>query len=130
MSRDTLDARSRNRLAAAYADRPVSPPSELTDAEKLRVLATWFDNFDDWREATAKIAPGISEYREVQRDLRRIATTLDAAPVVPAALDVEDWEAIDGCLSACANDPREKSNYAEWYQGVLAKVRALRADPR
>jgi hypothetical protein len=71
--------------APGCPDRPVSPPSELTDAEKLRVLATWFDNFDDWREATAKIDPGISEYRDVQRDLRRIAATLDAARAAPQA---------------------------------------------
>ena len=54
------------------------------DAEKLRVLATWFDHFDDWREATGKIAPGITDYREVQDDLRRIAAALSVpAPTLP-----------------------------------------------
>ncbi len=55
------------------------------DAEKLRVLATWFDDFDDWREATGKIAPGIAEYREVQSDLRRIADNLARLTPAPAA---------------------------------------------
>ena len=60
----------------------------MSDADKLRTLATWFDHFDDWREATRKIAPGIAEYREVQTDLRRIAATLDAArtPALPRHL--------------------------------------------
>ena len=48
-----------------------------TDAEKLRMLATWFDHFDDWREATKRIAPGISDYRDVQNDLRRMADAIE-----------------------------------------------------
>lgn len=42
-------------------------------------------------------------------------------------LTAGDWDAIEGCLTACAHDPREKSNYAEWYEEVLTKVRARRA---
>jgi hypothetical protein len=58
----------------------------MGDADKLRVLATWFDDFDDWREKTGKIAPGIAEYREVQGDLRRMAANLDLhAALVEAA---------------------------------------------
>jgi hypothetical protein len=30
-----------------------------TDAEKLRMLATWFDHFDDWREATKRIVDAV-----------------------------------------------------------------------
>jgi len=59
----------------------------MTDADKLLTLATWFDNFDDWREATNRIAPGIAEYRDVQADLRRIAATL--ATPTPDTLNAE-----------------------------------------
>ena len=55
------------------------------DGDKLRTLATWFDDFDDWREATGKIAPGITDYREVQGDLRRMAAIFDALPADPPA---------------------------------------------
>jgi hypothetical protein len=40
-------------------------------------------------------------------------------------LDAEDWAAIDACLSACANDPREPERYRTWYSEVLDKVRRL-----
>lgn len=65
--------------------------TRLSDAEKLRTLATWFDNFDDWREATGKIAPGIAEYREVQEDLRRIAEALAAEPAASGETDADGY---------------------------------------
>ena len=44
----------------------------MTDADKLRALADWFDARDD-RD------PNPWTSREVQRDLRRIAKTLEGA---------------------------------------------------
>lgn len=41
----------------------------MTDAEKLRTLATWFDTKDD--------QAGYTGVREVQQDLRRIASRLE-----------------------------------------------------
>lgn len=68
-----------------------TPEALTSDAAKLRTLATWFDKFDDWREATNKIAPGIAEYREVQSDLRRIADALAAHPVPDSGPDDTFW---------------------------------------
>lgn len=85
---DEAEVRAANRGVTA----PTQPAED--DAAKLRVLATWFDNFDDWREATAKIAPGIAEYREVQQDLRRIADYIAQPapdPLHAAAQRVVDW---------------------------------------
>ena len=65
----------------------------LSDEDKLRTLATWFDHFDDWREATNKIAPGIAEYREVQADLRRIADGLALRAALAAQPETPDLDA-------------------------------------
>ena len=75
---------------------PVTPPTTdtepLSDAEKLRVLATWFDLYDRdpfnakrlLRESSDESA---SPPNEVQRDLRRIAVALDAERTSGGLLD-------------------------------------------
>jgi len=65
-------------LCADGLRAPGTDAQVFDDAAKLRTLATWFDHFDDWREKTGRIAPGIAEYREVQDDLRHIADGLRA----------------------------------------------------
>ena len=63
-------------------------------------------------------------------DIREVArAALAAAPSTPepgidVELDAEDWAAIENCVAACANDPREPERYREWYQSVLTKIRA------
>ena len=84
---DTNNPRALRAVADAIFD--ALPADRVTraeaDGDKLRTLATWFDDFDDWREATGKIAPGITDYREVQGDLRRMAAIFDALPADPPA---------------------------------------------
>ena len=50
---------------------------QLTDADKLRILADWHDVQDDKKEFSGE--------REVQRDLRRIADALEAQQAVVVA---------------------------------------------
>jgi len=64
-------------------------PEKLTDTEKLRVLAIWLDVKDDER--------GYSGPREVQEDLRRIATAIAA---MHDAVRPEDAKAIRAALDA------------------------------
>lgn len=60
--------------------QPAEKRAELTtDVEKLRLLADWHDVQDDARDYTSD--------REVQADLRRIATELEAAPDTAAERD-------------------------------------------
>jgi len=90
-----------------------------TDAEKLRMLATWFDHFDDWREATKRIAPGISDYRDVQNDLRRMADAIEDEARAP--LDTVFTGPHNGCTYERAHvHPEDSPEEAEY----LAEARA------
>ena len=97
----------------------------MSDADKLRTLATWFDHFDDWREATRKIAPGIAEYREVQTDLRRIAATLDAART--PALDVV--ETVSLTPVHLPDEDENSLSEVEWMAKAIAREIAALATP-
>lgn len=50
---------------------------KLTDPEKLRVLAAWFDLWDDREDKRGMLLTDVGGSDEVQRDLRRIADMLD-----------------------------------------------------
>jgi hypothetical protein len=57
---------------------------------------------------------------EVEKELARAA-----APPDIDALTIEDWEAIENCVAACASNPFEPKRYRDWYAETLAKVRRL-----
>ena len=70
-----------------------------TDANKLRLLALWFDKWDatDYADRQALLDEGPGK-NDVQRDLRAIADRLDRAALTPPAaiardalLDIERW---------------------------------------
>jgi hypothetical protein len=56
---------------------PGESATPLTDAEKLRALALWFDIYDTDREQARLILRESGNRDEVQRDLRRIADEID-----------------------------------------------------
>jgi hypothetical protein len=60
-------------------DRAVQPEAPLSDSEKLRGLALWFDAFDKGTAgAVSRVVFSEAPSDEVQRDLRRIADELEA----------------------------------------------------
>lgn len=61
---------------------------QLTDADKLRILADWHDAQDDKRE--------FSGQREVQRDLRRMADALERQQAVVKQLREDMMDAVEG----------------------------------
>lgn len=65
---------------AWITESPIPDDSEeMTDAEKLRTLAVWFDLHDsDPKGAHALIEEGFVTNDEVQRDLWRMADELEA----------------------------------------------------
>ena len=72
-------------MTIPYADMELHPDEEpsipplWTDANKLRVLALWFDKWDatDYADRQRLLDEGPGR-NDVQRDLRRIADELDA----------------------------------------------------
>jgi hypothetical protein len=60
-------------------DQAVQPEAPLSDSEKLRGLALWFDAFDKGTAgAVSRVVFSEAPSDEVQRDLRRIADELEA----------------------------------------------------
>jgi hypothetical protein len=111
------------RVVEATASDPFIPDDQkaaLRTAAAKAVLAI---------EDEARAQGALHEHLAAEGDIER---AVDGDAVRAAApepgLNEEDWAAIDGCLSACANDPTEPERYRVWYADVLAKVRALRAD--
>jgi hypothetical protein len=66
-------------METVMTDRAVQPEAPLSDSEKLRGLALWFDAFDKGTAgAVSRVVFSEAPSDEVQRDLRRIADELEA----------------------------------------------------
>ena len=90
--------------------QPTAAPThedwDLSDAEKLRILADWHDVQDDNLFHQAGPSSTAADNREVQADLRRIATELETAPETAAErdrlrLEIEQCHAKSTC---CCGD--------------------------
>jgi hypothetical protein len=88
----------------------------LTDGEKLRALALWFDTWDNDRVTAARILRGTGNSHEVQDDLRRIAAALAAQPAPP--LDVERLAVALRAISTWRND----DTFLDVWSGEAAEI--------
>jgi hypothetical protein len=99
----------------------------LTDPEKLRVLALWFDTYDDRPEIAKKLLDDEAHDRsEVQRDLRRIADGLERSAASPerVAPPLDVLAIVDDVLSDPPTfDGVWSKNDKRWYMEGWHKLR-------
>lgn len=99
----------------------------LTDSEKLRTLAAWFDLFDANPDRRAALLADYGESDEVQRDLRRMADRL-ATPTPEPSQTLRALDAVAAKIDDQTQYTEVHRMYRAGWVDALQSVREVLVD--